>query len=107
MDEVKERALSDDERPVRRGAGSCRTLRQYAEGSPSIHVAPVVTTLKEPKLYIPPPDTSVVEALLAATAVVPFFKPVEFEVGRLRIESLHRRRQCRQRADSGLSGLSP
>jgi len=80
MNEVTERALSDDERPVRRGAGFCQTLRQYAEGSPSIHVAPVVTTLKEPKLYVPPPDTSVVEALLAATAVVPFFKPVELKL---------------------------
>jgi predicted acylesterase/phospholipase RssA len=84
LNEVKEQALSDDERPVRRGNGSCQTLRQYTEGSPSIHVAPVVTTLKEPKLYIPPPDTSVVEALLAATAVVPFFKPVELNMGRCR-----------------------
>jgi predicted acylesterase/phospholipase RssA len=85
MDEVIERALSDDERPVQRGKVSRRTLRQYTEGTqgtPSIHVAPVVTTLKEPKLYVPPPDTSVVEALLAATAVVPFFKPVELELAR-------------------------
>lgn len=78
-DEVIEHALCRDEGSASRSHNPPKALRSYAQnsnGRPRIHVAPVVTALSDGTSLIPPPHTSVVDALLAATAVAPFFKPI-------------------------------
>ncbi|HJU06211.1 MAG TPA: patatin-like phospholipase family protein, partial [Nitrospiraceae bacterium] len=79
LHKVVARALSDDTKWVGRGKGTPKTLGTYAEDSEhcrGIHVAPIVTNLADGRSMVPPPTTKVVKALLAAVAVVPFFKPV-------------------------------
>jgi len=49
------------------------TLQRFSKGVPHIHVGPVAADLASGKLEVLPETTNIVDALLAATAMIPLF----------------------------------
>lgn len=81
INRVVDRALAGDAAPAE-GSSTARPkqLGDYASphlppGKPRIHVRPLVADLKTGRLLPVAPEASVVKAILAAGAVVPFFRP--------------------------------
>ena len=77
MTGVLDRALDHNNRPAKSTDLYRKRLEDYQRNDPPIHVAAVATALKEGKLRAIDKSVPVVEALLAATAVVPFFPAVQ------------------------------
>ncbi len=78
MAEVLDKALDRSNEPAR-GARSTKTLDWYATHQPQITVAPIAARVDTGDLAILPRDVPVVDALLAATAVVPIFPAFKVE----------------------------
>lgn len=85
MDDIVESALAFDyARPTRCGAmlpqsRATKKLANYREAAPSIQVLAVAADVATGKLVALPESTSVVDALMAATAVVPIFRAVRLD----------------------------
>jgi predicted acylesterase/phospholipase RssA len=77
MDAIVEAALTTqhlDAEPAENIAAKRRTLRDYAAHKSPIHVAPMAANVQTGQLTVLDAETPVVEALLAATAMPPFFE---------------------------------
>ncbi len=74
MDDVVDRALRDDYSPARSGYRS-KLIRDYETIEPKIAVGLMVANLQTGELENVPPETKVVDGLLAATSVSPLFPP--------------------------------
>lgn len=84
-----------------------KRLSDYQKNVPSIHVAAVVADVRLGELRVLPKQVPVVDALLAATAKVPFFPAVkideDFEMRRAKASKRYRRRRLlkeRQREET-------
>jgi predicted acylesterase/phospholipase RssA len=60
-----------------------RTLRDYTQGNRRIHVIPVAASLAEGELVPLAPDDKIVDGLEAATALLPFLRPVAIDTRKL------------------------
>ncbi|HEY7234314.1 MAG TPA: patatin-like phospholipase family protein, partial [Gemmatimonadaceae bacterium] len=77
MDAIVEAALTTqhlDAEPPEHLAAQRRTLRDYAAHKSPIHVAPMAANVQTGQLRVLSDETPVVDALLAATAMPPFFE---------------------------------
>jgi len=77
MDAIVEAALTTqhlDAEPPEDIVASRRTLRDYAAHKSPIHVAPMAANVQTGQLRVLSDETPVVDALLAATAMPPFFE---------------------------------
>ncbi len=74
MDDVVDRALRDDYSPSRSGSRS-KLIRDYETFEPRIAVGLMVANLQSGEMEIVPPETKVVDGVLAAASVSPLFPP--------------------------------
>jgi predicted acylesterase/phospholipase RssA len=74
MDDVVDRALRDDYSPSRSGSRS-KLIRDYESFDPKIAVGLMVANIQTGEMENVPPETKVVDGLLAAISVSPLFPP--------------------------------
>lgn len=82
------RSLDRRNRPERATDSYRKRLRDYTTREPAVFVAPIAANVETGEMTVVDPDVPVVDALLAATAVVPFLPAV-------RIDPAHERERAK------------